>query len=148
MYAIYQSVFNYPSWLGILPVLVLKYHNPLKEWDIEVVDTTSGPTCRRLRWQEFLESFNEQVLRIEGNKKTVADALSRWAYPASTGYRNMSKHGFQQDVVDVRKLNEESAAYEATGIFNTTASYDERVNAKVLDKYAFAVAPAEAEAEM
>ena len=44
-------------------------------------------------WHEVLGTFNVQVLHIAGKENTVADALSRWAYPASKGYRDMSKHG-------------------------------------------------------
>ena len=34
----------------------------------------------------------------------ICDILSRWAYPASKTFRDLLKHGSEQDVEDVRKI--------------------------------------------
>ena len=41
--------------------------------------------------------FDLSVGYVPGENNTVADVLSRFAYPASEAYRDISKHGSVQD---------------------------------------------------
>ena len=44
---------------------------------------------RRARWHETLAKFDLTVVYIPGKDNTVADCLSRWAYPASKGMQDI-----------------------------------------------------------
>ena len=61
------------------------------------MDTPSGMTGRRARWHEKLSRFQLTVVYIAGTDNEVADAMSRWAYPASQGYGDISIHGNEED---------------------------------------------------
>ena len=61
------------------------------------MDTPSGMTGRRARWHEKLSRFNLTVVHITGASNVVADAMSRWAYPAGQGYGDISIHGSAED---------------------------------------------------
>ena len=41
---------------------------------------------------------------VPGKENTVADVLSRYAYPASEAFRNISKHGSVQDEEEMNGL--------------------------------------------
>ena len=57
----------------------------------------SGPAGRRARWQEFLSLLDLHLAYLPGKHNTVADALSRWAYPASKACLSTNIHGTEQD---------------------------------------------------
>ena len=57
----------------------------------------SGPAGRRARWQEFLSLFDLHVAYLPGKYNTVADVLSRWAYPASEACLSSNIHGTEQN---------------------------------------------------
>ena len=40
-----------------------------------------------------MSKFNLTVLHIPGKDNIVADAMSRWAYPASKSFQDVSMHG-------------------------------------------------------
>ena len=65
----------------------------LQDWTTEHVDTPSGPRGRRARWHETLSQFDLQIIYIPGPENGVADALSRWTYPASAAREDVSFHG-------------------------------------------------------
>ena len=67
--------------------MVLTDDQALQAWYSEKVHTPSIPAGRRARWHELLSKFDIEVRYVPGSMNTVADALSRWAYPASKGYR-------------------------------------------------------------
>ena len=72
---------------------MLTDHKSLENWTTEQLDTPSRPVGRRARWHEFLSRFFLSVEYIKGEGNLAADALSRWAYPASQGFRDISIHG-------------------------------------------------------
>ena len=96
-YAIICALKKYQSWVGTNRVEVLTDHRSLEYWATEHIDTVASPAGRRARWHEFLSPFDLHVSYLPGKHNTVADALSRWAYPASEGLQSTNIHGTEQD---------------------------------------------------
>ena len=71
------------------------------------MDTPGGPAGRRGCWHEFLSKFDLHVTYIPGRYNTVADALSRWAYPASEAYSELSFDGTSKDKAKVIDFDKE-----------------------------------------
>ena len=67
------------------------------------MDPISGPIGRRFRWHEYSSRFNLHIVYVKGADNGVADALSRYAYPAGQAYRDISRHGSMEDLEDVRR---------------------------------------------
>ena len=80
---------------SIQPVLIITDHKSLEDWVREKVDTPSGPIGRRARWHETLSKFDLTVQYMPGKDNVVADALSRYAYPACKAFQDTSFHGSQ-----------------------------------------------------
>ena len=74
------------------------------------MDTPGGLAGRRGRWHEFLSKFDLHVTYIPGRYNTVEDALSRWAYPASEAYSEVSFHGTSKDKAEVIEFDKEEQA--------------------------------------
>ena len=106
-YAIICALQKWESWIGLQPVMVLTDHRSLEHWAHEVLDVPSGPIGRRSRWHQTLSKFDISVGYIPGKENTVADVLSRWAYPASQAFLDISKHGSRQDREDVEEILKE-----------------------------------------
>ena len=68
------------------------------------MDTLSGPIGRRARWHKILSRFDLTVGYIPGKENDIADILSRWAYPASQAFRDISVHGNIHDVEEAEKI--------------------------------------------
>ena len=83
-YALVCALLKFRSWIGSSQVQVKAYvdHKSLESWYKEDLSTVSGPLGRRGRWPEFLSSFDIEVIYLPGPENVVADALSRWPYPA------------------------------------------------------------------
>ena len=96
-YAILCALRHYQGWILGHRVEVLTDQKSLESWRTEHVDTPGGPAGRRGRWHEFLSRYDLHVTYIPGCYNTVADALSRWAYPASEAYSEVSFHGTSRD---------------------------------------------------
>ena len=64
----------------------------------------SGPLGRRLRWHLTFCKFYLNIEHVLGKDNFVPDALSRWTYPASKAWRDVSKHGSKEDVEEVEKI--------------------------------------------
>ena len=96
--------------VGFQPVLVKTDHRSLKNWVSENIDTPSGPRGRRARWHETLSQFNLEVQYIPGKDNTVADTMSRFAYPASSSREDVSFHRSARADAEVRKLIEQEIA--------------------------------------
>ena len=111
-YAIILALQKWESWIGLQPVLVLTDHQSLEAWTREVLDTPSGPVGRRARWHQIFSKFDLTVGYIPGKDNTIADVLSRWAYPASQALRDISKHGSTQDKEDMDNIIQEEREEE------------------------------------
>ena len=72
------------------------------------MDTPSGPGGRRARWHELCSKFDLIVEYIPGTKNVVADALSRFAYPASKTFKDTSSHGNEEARVEMKEIIEMS----------------------------------------
>ena len=107
-YAIILALQKWESYIGLQPVLVLTDHQSLEAWTREVLDTPSGPVGRRARWHQMLSKYDLTVGYIPGKDNTIADILSRWAYPASQALEDISKHGSLEDKEEMEeKIREE-----------------------------------------
>ena len=111
-YAIVLALLKWQSWIGLQPVLVLTDHKSLEQWAKEEIETPSGPAGRRLRWHLVLSKFDLEVGYIPGKENEIQDILSRWAYPASTAYRDVTKHGSEKDDREMKKIIEEELKVE------------------------------------
>ena len=88
-------------------MLVTTDHRSLEDWVSEHVDTPSGPRGRRARWHETLSQFDLEVKYIPGPENLIPDALSRWAYPASSSREDVSFHGSVEAKEEVRRMAQE-----------------------------------------
>ena len=79
-------------------------HQSLEAWTKEVLDTPSGPVGRRARWHQIFSKYDLTVGYIPGKENTIADILSRWAYPASQALRDISKHGSTKDKEEMEEF--------------------------------------------
>ena len=109
-YAIVEALKKWSGWIGFQPVVVLTDHQARQSWYNEKVDTPSGPAGRRAKWDELLSKCDLQVHYVPGSMNTVADALSRWAYPACKGLNDVSRHGSAMDAEEVAEITAELAA--------------------------------------
>ena len=103
-YAIVEALKKWSGWIGLQPVVVKTDHRALESWWKEVVDTPSGPAGRRGRWHELLSKFSLTVEYVAGKDNTVADCLSRWAYPASAALKDVSHHGSLEDYEEAKEI--------------------------------------------
>ena len=103
-YAIILALQKWETWIGLQPVLVLTDHKAMESWAKEVLDNPSGPVGRRARWHQIFSTYDLSVGYIPGKDNTIADILSRWAYPASQALREISKHGSSNDDAEMKAL--------------------------------------------
>ena len=111
-YAIILALPKWESWIGLQPVLVLTDHQSLEAWAKEILDTPSGPVGRRARWHQIFSKYDLTVGYIPGKENTIADILSRWAYPASQALKDISKHGSMQDKEEMEEMIREEKEME------------------------------------
>ena len=105
-YAIVAALRKWAGYIGFQPVIVVTDHKSLQDWVTEHVDTPSGPRGRRARWHETLSQFDLQVAYTPGHTNVVADAMSRYAYPASSAREEVSFHGSMEAREEVKKMLE------------------------------------------
>jgi len=93
--------------IGFQPVIFTTDHCSLRHWVTENVDTPSGPRGRRARWHETLSQFDLEIVYVPGPSNVAADAMSRFAYPASSAREDVSFHGSTETRLEVKKLMEQ-----------------------------------------
>ena len=81
-------------------------HNSGESWYKEDLCTLLGPLGRRCRWHEFLSRYHIEVVYKPGKDNTVADGLSRWAYPAQSA-DDTNFHGSAADQKGLMKQERE-----------------------------------------
>jgi hypothetical protein len=106
-YAIVAALRKWSGWVGLQPVLVTTDHKSLEDWVVEKMDTPSGPAGRRARWHETLSKFDLTVQYVPGADNVVADAMSRFAYPACKAFQDVSFHGSAQAKEEMRQIIQE-----------------------------------------
>lgn len=111
-YAIVCALRKWGGHIGLQPVTVCTDHQSLQSWHKEHVDTPSGPAARRARWHETLAKFALEVVYVPGKDNTIADVLSRWAYPAGRALVDISMHGDAEETADAKAIIEEERACE------------------------------------
>ena len=122
------------SWVGTAQVDIQMDHSAIVKWYKEDLCTISRPLGRRGQWHEFLGRFNLIITYREGKENRVADALSRFAYPA--GYAQNTKfHGGDDDLErgvtsGTRRMAIGTRVYEngRAGILRRTAGYGKYVS--------------------
>ena len=88
---------KFPSWIGGSAAEIQTDHSAIVKWYKEDLCTISGPLGRRGRWHEFLSRFNLIITYRQGGENQVADALSRFAYPAGEA-QDTNFHGGDDDL--------------------------------------------------
>ena len=149
-YAVVEALRKWESWIGVRQIQVLTDHRAIVNWHTEMLESPSGPTGRRGRWHEYLGKFKLEILYVPGKENTVADALSRWAYPASEAHRDITRHGSEQDAEAVAEMEgQEAKEIEASILHVRVAACDEMIDAFAIDlqENACLVNPVGAEAE-
>ena len=115
-YAIVMGLRKLAGHIALHPVNVCTDHQSLQPWHKEHMDTPSGPACRRARWQETLAKFDLTVIYVSGKDITVAECLSRWAYPVGTGMVDFSAHGDEAETAEAEKIIDMERMMEEEGI--------------------------------
>ena len=121
-YAIVMALRNWAGYIALHPVTVCTNHQSLQSWHKEHVDTPSGPASRRARWHETFAKFDLTVVYVLGKDNTVADCLSRWAYPASKGMTDVSAHGDEAETAEAKRIIEMERLMEEEGERNASSS--------------------------
>ena len=101
-YAIVSALDKWAPYILDNEVLILTDHKSLQSWHKEHVAGV-GPQGRRARWHAKLNNFQLEVVNVPGEANIVGDALSRWAYPASQGYKDVTWHGTSDDTKEMQQ---------------------------------------------
>ena len=105
-YAIVSALEKWAGWIGLQPVLILTDHKTLESWAKETLSPPGGTPGRRARWHQKLSRFNITVAYVPGKDNVVADALSRWAYPSSQSFNDVSSHGSDEADNEIKEILE------------------------------------------
>ena len=102
-----EALKKWAGWIGLQPVVITRDHKSLEDWVHEKMDTPSGPAGRRARLHEILSKFDLTVQYVPGKDNVVADAMSRFAYPACKTFQDESRHGSVAARAEVKQIIEE-----------------------------------------
>ena len=80
---------------------------------VEHIDTPSGPQGRRARWHETLSQFDLVVRYLPGPENVLSDAMSRFAYPASSSREDVSFNGRRQAKAELGDIIRNELAEES-----------------------------------
>ena len=116
MYAIVCALRKWSGHIGLQPVVVCTDHQSLQSWHKEQVDTPSGPAARRARWHETFAKFNLSVVQVPVKDNTVADCLSRSAYPAGKAWMDVSSHGDAEETEEAKRIIEMEKTIKQEGV--------------------------------
>ena len=97
-------------------MVVCTDHQSLQSCHKEHVDTPSGPAARRARSHETFAKFDLSVVYVPGKDNTVAECLSRWAYPAGKAWMDISSHGDAEETKEAKRIIEMEKAMEQEGV--------------------------------
>ena len=114
-YAIVCALRKWSGHIGLQLVVVCTDHQSLHSWHHEHVDTPSGPAARRARWHETFVKFDRSVVYVPGKDNTVADCLSRWAYPAGKAWMDISNHGDAEETEEAKPHHRDGEGHGARG---------------------------------
>ena len=109
-----EGLKKWAGWVGLQPIVVTTDHKSLEEWVHEKVDTPSGPAGRRARWHEILSKFDLSVQYVPGKDNVVADAMSRFAYPACCTFQDVSVHGSAEAREEAKRIIAQELEEERT----------------------------------
>ena len=114
-YAVVASLVKWAGWIGVTQVTVVTDHKTLESW---VREYPSGPTRRRARWHEIFSQFTLTVVWQPGKTNVPADAMTRYAYPASQGRQDVCMHGTAEaaDLVHQMAWEEEQEGRNVDGL--------------------------------
>ena len=107
---------KWAGYIALHPVTVCTDHQSLQSWHKEHVDTPSGPASRRARWHETLSNFDLTMVYVPGKDKTLADCLSRLAYPTSKGMTDVSAHGDEAQTAAAKTVIDMECMMEQEGV--------------------------------
>ena len=110
VYAVFCALQRSEGWIMGHRVEVLTDHKSLESWRTEHVGTPGGHAGKRGRWHEYSSKLDLHMTYIPGRCNTLADALSRCAYPASEAYSEVSFHGTSTDKAKVIDFDKEEQA--------------------------------------
>ena len=115
-YAIVCALRKWSGHIRLQPVVVCTDHQSLQSWHKEHIDTPSGPAARRARWHETFAKFDLSFVYVPGKDNTVADCLSRLAYPAGKAWMDISSHGDAEETKEAKRFIEMEKAMEQEGV--------------------------------
>ena len=111
-YTIVCAPLKWSGHIGLQPVVVGTDHQSLQSWHREHLVTPSGAAARRARWRETVAKFDLSVVYVPRKDNTVADCLSRWAYPAGKAWMDISSHADSKEIDEAKRIVELKKAME------------------------------------
>ena len=113
-----NALHKWSDWSRLNLVDVKTDHQSLQSWNRELMDTSSGPSGRKGWRHELLSKFELSVPYVPGKHNLIADALSRWAYPASKAFQDISKHGCHKSKRGMHDIIAEEGELEKLSIYS------------------------------
>ena len=115
-YAIVCALRKWSGHIGLQPLVVCTDHQSLQSWHKEHADGPLGRAARRARWHETFAKFDVSVVYVPGKDNTVADCLSRCAYPAGKAPMDICSHGDAKETEEAKRIIEMEKAMEQEGV--------------------------------